>query len=104
MPGEANALNAVFSVPHDLTHVASGYETSPRGEILTSTFTAGMHPSHPSSGHLLPVIFSWHLGVEINAVARSGQGQLDPDEIRRARARDGQAKVDVFAPGWDFWA
>jgi hypothetical protein len=104
VPGEADALNAVFSVPHDSTHVISGYDTSPRGEILTSTFTAGMHPNHPISGHVLPVIFSWHLGVEINAVAMSAQGQLDPEEIWRAWARGSQAKVDVFAPGWDFWA
>jgi hypothetical protein len=84
VPGEAAALNAVFSVPHDSTHVISGYETSPRGEILTSTFTAGMHPNHPISGHVLPVIFSWHLGVEINAVAMSAHGQLDPEDIWRA--------------------
>jgi hypothetical protein len=32
----------------------------------TPTFTVGMHPLEPMAGHILPVIFSWHLGIELN--------------------------------------
>jgi hypothetical protein len=28
-----------------------------------------MHPGFPMAGHILPVIFSWHLKVQITAVA-----------------------------------
>ena len=65
-PGHPDALNARFGTPHDSTHVLSGYDTSPRGEILVSTFTAGMHALNPMSGHILPVIFNGHLGVKFN--------------------------------------
>ena len=103
-PGDPTALNAAFSVPHDSAHVLSGYDTTPRGELLVSTFTAAMHPRYPMAGHVLPVIFSWHLKVQINAVAKDAAGALDPDEFWHAWAGGAAATVDTFAPDWDFWA
>lgn len=104
VPGEPDALNADFSLPHDSSHVFSGYDTSPRGELLVSTFTAGMHPVHPVSGHILPVIFSWHLDIKINDVAKSAKGAMDPSEFWHAWARGKAMKTDIFGPDWDFWA
>ncbi len=104
VPGEPDALNEGFATPHDSTHVFAGYDTTPRGEILVSTFTAAMHPVHPISGHVLPVIFSWHLGVRINDVAKSAKGALDPSEFWHAWARGERTKVDLFDPSWDFWS
>ena len=103
-PGEPTGLNAGFGFPHDTAHVVSGYDTTPRGELLVSTFTAGMHPHFPMAGHILPVIFSWHLGIQINPVAKSAQGTLDPEEFWHAYAGGKTATIDTFAPGWDFWA
>jgi hypothetical protein len=102
-PGEPTALNGRFSVPHDSLHVVTGYDTSARGEILVSTFTASMHRSHPMAGHVLPVILSWHLKIAINDVARDASGALDPSEFWRSWAAGAEATVDTFAPGWDFW-
>lgn len=103
-PGEADGLNAGFALPHDTVHVVSGYGTTPRGELLASTFTAAMHPHYPMAGHILPVIFSWHLDVEINPVAKDAEGGLDPVEFWHAYAGGKTATIDTFAPGWDFWA
>jgi hypothetical protein len=103
-PGEPTGLNAAFGFPHDTAHVVSGYDTTPRGELLVSTFTAGMHPHLPMAGHILPVIFSWHLDIQINPVAKAAKGALDPDEFWHAYAGGKTATVDTFAPGWDFWA
>jgi hypothetical protein len=103
-PGDAKALNAAFSVPHDSVHVLTGYDTKPRGELLASTFTAAMHPKYPMAGHVLPVIFSWHLGVQINEVARDASGALDPEEFWHAWAAGTAVTVDTFAPDWDFWS
>jgi len=102
-PGDLKALNAGFATPHDSTHVVSGYDTTFRGEILVSTFTAGMHPINPMAGHILPVIFNGHLGVKFNNVATRSQGGLDPDEFWHAWARGQQMTVDLFDPGWDVW-
>jgi len=102
-PGDPAALNAGFGTPHDSAHVLSGYDTSPRGEILVSTFTAGMHRLNPMSGHILPVIFNGHLGVKFNEVARSTTGGLDPAEFWNAWARGAAATVDTFAADWRLW-
>jgi len=102
-PGDPTALNARFGTPHDSTHVISGYDTSPRGEILVSTFTAGMHPINPMTGHILPVIFNGHLGVKFNDVARYTSGGLDPHEFWHAWARGADMSVDIFAPDWNVW-
>jgi hypothetical protein len=102
-PGEPAALNATFTTPHDATHVISGYDTSYRGEILVSTFTAGMHPINPMAGHILPVIFNGHLGIKFNDVATPAHGGFDPDEFWHAWARGREMTVDLFAPEWNVW-
>ena len=102
-PGDPTALNARFGTPHDSTHVISGYDTSPRGEILVSAFTAGMHPINPMTGHILPVIFNGHLGVKFNDVARYTTGGLDPHEFWHAWARGAEMTVDIFDPKWTAW-
>ena len=103
-PGEPAALNVNFAVPHDSTHVLAGYDTSPRGELLASTLTAAMHRSEAMSGHVLPVILSWHLGIPLNEVAGAAKGALDPQEFWHAWARGEAVKVDLFGPSWNFWA
>jgi ubiquinone biosynthesis protein Coq4 len=102
-PGETTALNFAFATAHDSAHILAGYDTHPRGELLVSTFTAAMHRSHGMSGHVLPVIFSWHLGIALNEVAGAAKGALDPTEFWRAWMRGEQTKLDLFSPAWDFW-
>ena len=102
-PGDPTALNAAFGTAHDSTHVISGYDTSARGELLVSTFTAGMHPLNPMSGHILPVIFFFHFGEQLNDVGHAGKGGLDPDEFWHAWARGAEMTVDIFDPTWSVW-
>jgi hypothetical protein len=103
-PGEAKALNAGFSVPHDSAHVISGYDTTPRGEILVSVFTSTMHKRLPMGAHVLPVIFSWHLSIQINSVAGKAATPMDPQNFWRAWSAGAASKVDTFATDWNFWA
>jgi hypothetical protein len=63
-----------------------------------------MHRSEAMSGHVLPVIVSWHLGIPLNEVAGAAKGALDPQEFWHAWARGEAVKVDLFGPSWDFWA
>jgi len=102
-PGDRTALNAAFGTAHDSTHVISGYDTSARGELLVSTFTAGMHPINPMSGHILPVIFFFHFGEQLNDVGHAGKGGLDPDEFWHAWARGEEMTIDIFDPKWTVW-
>jgi hypothetical protein len=102
-PGEAAGLNPEFATPHDSTHVLSGYDTSPQGELLVSTFTAGMHPEEPMSGHILPVIMTWHMGVELIEFTGRYTGGLDPEKFWVAWTRGSEVTTDTFARAWDFW-
>lgn len=102
-PGESEGLNVRFAIPHDCTHLLAGYDTSPAGEILVSTFTAAMHRQDAMAGHILPVIYSWHLGIAFNDVAGAAQGALHPQEFWQAWARGNDTTIDLFDPAWDFW-
>jgi hypothetical protein len=102
--GIAASANEAFTTPHDSAHVLSGYDTSLQGELLVSTFTAGMHPDEPITGHILPVIISWHLGIELAKFAGATTGSLDPHKFFVAWERGDDTAGDTLSPLWDFWA
>ncbi|MPY91772.1 MAG: hypothetical protein GEV08_01540 [Acidimicrobiia bacterium] len=102
-PGAPTSANERFTTPHDSAHVLSGYDTSLQGELLVSTFTAGMHPDEPITGHILPVIVSWHLGIEVAKFAGSSTGSLDPRKFWVAWERGDETAGDTLGPTWDFW-
>lgn len=103
-PGEHGALGIAFAVPHDSAHLLSGYSTSFQGEILVSTFTAAMHRKEGMGGHILPVIYSWHLGIQFNPVAVARHGHLDAEKFWRAWERGRSARIDTFGADFDFWS
>jgi hypothetical protein len=69
-----------------------------------STFIGAMHPDHPMSAEVLPVLFSWHLGIALNEIAGSRRGAFEPRKFWTAWDRGAATRVDVLDPGWDFWA
>ena len=97
-PGEATGLNAGFSAPHDSAHVITGYDTTPRGEILVSVFTSTMHDRLPMGAHVLPVIFMWHLHIQINPVAGKAATPAGPTRnFWCAWAAGAASRADTFA-------
>jgi hypothetical protein len=102
-PGDAGALNEHFATRHDATHLLSGYNTSLQGELLVSTFTATMHEVNAMSGHIVPVIVSWHVGTQVNEVARHATGAYDPEKFFVAWARGAATTADTFDPAWSLW-
>ncbi|MCT0225759.1 hypothetical protein [Synechococcus sp. CS-1328] len=101
--GVEEAVAEAFTTPHDAAHLLSGYGTSPQGELLVSTFTAGMHPVEALAGHILPVIVSWHLGVSLVEPAGSATGALDASKFWVAWSRGDVTSGDTFNPAWNFW-
>lgn len=102
-PGEENGLAEGFTTPHDSSHVLSGYSTNELGELCVSTFIGGMHPDHPISAEVLPVLFSWHLGIKLNDIANSATGWFDPPRFWTGWDRGAGTTTDIVAAGWDFW-
>jgi hypothetical protein len=102
-PGEKDAFTGLFAVPHDGLHVLSGYSTSIQGELLVSTFTGAMHRRDALRAHILPVIFEWHVGHEVNGIGAQ-QGALDQSKFLISWQRGESTTTDVLSPEWDFWA
>ena len=71
--------------------------------LLVSTFTAGMYPLEAMAGHILPVIFSWHLGIELTPVAGKWTGAFPPQKFWMAWERGAETTGDPFAADWNFW-
>lgn len=103
-PGNPQGLSEGFTTPHDSSHVLSGYSTTQAGEICVSTFIGAMHPDHPMAAEVLPVLYSWHAGVELSTVAGSYRGAMEPRKFWTAWDRGAATTVDVVADGWDFWS
>lgn len=102
-PGNPAGLAEAFTTPHDSSHVLSGYSTSQAGEICVSTFIGAMHPDHPMAAEVLPVLYSWHLGIKLNEIAQSFRGAYEPRRFWTAWDRGAATTVDVVDAGWDFW-
>lgn len=104
VPGEVGAFNEAFSVRHDAIHVLSDYDTSVPGELLVSTFTGAMHGDGGMGAHILPVIYEWHVGVDMSFAVPPSRGMLEPERFWVAWDRGAAATRDVLAPGWDFFS
>ena len=102
-PGDPNGMAEGFTTPHDSAHVLSGYSTSQPGEICVSTFIGAMHPDHPMAAEVLPVIYSWHVGVHLNDIAGKITGAYEPKRFWTAWDRGAATTVDIVAADWDFW-
>ncbi|MGQ3889274.1 hypothetical protein ACQUW5_09610 [Legionella sp. CNM-1927-20] len=102
-PGEEEGANYAFIMPHDSIHVLSGYNTSPYGELLVSVFTSTMLDKNPISGHVIPVIYSFYLGIKLNDLAGAARVTIDPYEFWEAWYRGSQMQVNLFAHGWSLW-
>ena len=103
-PGNPAGLAEAFTTPHDSSHVLSGYSTSQQGELCVSTFIGAMHPDHPMAAEVLPVLFSWHLGIRLNDIAGASIGAFEPRKFWTAWDRGAATTVDIVAADWDFWS
>lgn len=86
---DPNGLAEAFTTRHDTSHVLSGYTTSAPGELLVSTFIAGMHPDQPMAAEVLPALFSYHLGTAMNEIASVRQAAFEPKAFWTAWDRRG---------------
>lgn len=103
-PGNPGGLAEGFTTPHDSSHVLSGYSTSQLGELCVSTFIGAMHPDHPMAAEVLPVLFSWHLGIHLNDIAGAATGYFEPRRFWTAWDRGAAMSTDIVAAEWDFWS
>jgi ubiquinone biosynthesis protein Coq4 len=101
-PGEKGAPPEPV-VYHDLTHVLSGYDTDPSGEMQVLAFHTGCRrEEHDPFSFLMFGIAEFHLGISMSPVASPTKGMFDPVKVFRALQRGRACKIDP-TKGWDPW-
>jgi hypothetical protein len=101
-PGEKYSMDERIFTPHDMTHVLSGYDTTPHGEILVMTFTAGYTEADPVD-LIMTQLIQFHLGIVVDPDSAAKAGNFQPDKFMGALERGTQMSIDLTAPGWDWW-
>ena len=105
-PGEKGGF-PIGAVYHDFTHVLSGHDTTPEGEMKNAAFQAGYTQDDDDFFTVLFAVLIHTAGINVTPfempvmLGRVGQGNLAL-EVFRAMQRGSQMKVDLGA-GWDFW-
>jgi hypothetical protein len=99
-PGELGGIPQVVAY-HDVGHVLTGYDTTPRGEIQQGAFQAGCR-REDGFVFLQFVLLQFHQGIKLTPVAAPETGLFDPNRVLGAVQRGSRCPVDI-THGWDFW-
>lgn len=106
LPGEPGCIPEELSSLHDLTHILSGYNTDPKGEILSQAFAGG---AMEKNGVMVAVIglLGFHNAIlfDVGGHLWLQKGNLEPHEFMIAWTR-GQRSISLMS-GWDYksdWA
>lgn len=101
-PGEKGSPPEMVAL-HDLTHVLSGYGTTPDGELQVLAFHAGCRREEKDPfSFLMFGIAEFHLGLAMSPVADASRGHFDPVLFFAALQRGAACTIDP-TDGWDPW-
>ena len=101
-PGEKGSPPEMVAL-HDLTHVLSGYGTTPDGELQVLAFHAGCRREEKDPfSFLMFGLAEFHLGLAMSPVADASRGHFDPDLFFAALRRGAACTIDP-TDGWDPW-
>jgi hypothetical protein len=94
-------------VYHDFTHVLSGYDTEPSGEVQVGGFTAG-YKNHTPIFVILFVMLTFSAGTNVTPVEQPVSFSILAqeglaDRFFTAVERGSQVPIDL-SDGWDHWA
>jgi hypothetical protein len=99
-PGEKGGV-VMGALHHDLTHVLTGYDTDPIGEIQIGSFTAGMKRVDPFV-FLIFVMLEFHVGLAVRPFSEPTPGHYDAALAFRAHQAGTRCARDL-TDQWDVW-
>lgn len=102
-PGEKGGTPEHFML-HECTHVLSGYDTDPTGEMLVTAFTAGAKKRHVMDWVFVSFL-QWHFGASVGSftVDCSHKGLLEPEAFFHAWARGMRMRLSLMDDPWHWW-
>lgn len=99
-PGEAGSPPEVILF-HDMTHVLSGYDTTPAEEILAASFSAG-YSTYEVHNWLVFVLSQFQLGLQTAPGVPPSTMMMDPQRLLIAVRRGAAMNINLNE-GWDYW-
>ena len=99
-PGERGAPPEAMLF-HDLTHILSGYGTTPEEEILAATFSAG-YSSTEVTNWIVFVLCQFQLGLQTAPDVPPERLKMNPERMIVALRRGAGMNIDLNE-GWDPW-
>lgn len=101
-PGEKGSPPEPIVI-HDLTHVLSGYGTTPAQEICVTAFHAGYRKEEPFT-FLLFSMMQFNLGIGVAPITPGTSLQFDAPAVLAALRRGSRMNTDLTDGHWDYWA
>ena len=100
-PGDIKSA-AEFIIYHDLTHVLSGYDTTPEEEIKVLFLTAGYQTQDPMA-KILFALLQFHCGIPIGLIANPFKGFFMSKQVLKAYRMGQKMNVDLEDATLDYW-
>jgi ubiquinone biosynthesis protein Coq4 len=100
MPGEPGGIPESVAY-HDVSHVLTGNDTSPAGEILQGCFQGG-NRREDGFFFIQFAILQFHHGIRLTPVARGEVGYFHPEKVLWAIHRGASCPVDMIHQ-WNYW-
>lgn len=100
LPGEKGGPPEIV-VFHDITHVLSGYDTDPEGEVQVACFSAG-YRRRDAFLFVFFVMLQFHVGIRMTPITTARTGFFHPEKALIALHRGAAMNVDL-TDGWEYW-
>ena len=103
LPGEKGGMPEQF-ILHECTHILSGYDTDPVGEMLVTVFTAGGKKRNVMDWVFVSLL-QWHLGASVGSftIDCSHRGLLQPGAFFHAWIRGMDMHLSLMDDPWSWW-
>lgn len=101
LPGEKGSAPETI-IYHDCSHILSGYDTDPAGEVQVACFSAGYRRKDPFT-FVFFVLLQFHLGIRMTPITQAKTGFFDPETALIALQRGAAMSIDL-TEGWDYWS
>ncbi len=99
-PGEAGSPPEVILF-HDMTHILSGYDTTPEEEILAASFSAG-YSTYEVHNWFVFVLSQFQLGLQTAPGVPPARMMMDPERLLIAVRRGAAMNINLNED-WDYW-
>lgn len=103
LPGEPGSIESQLLFEHDVHHVLTGYDTSPRGELALAGFLAGL-AGKDDAGFTATLLLHLQVAVQADPTGGAWREPFDAATYLAALERAAGCTTDLASPAWDPWS